>query len=60
MVNVILLFVAAVLYGSAVGGGIEILVVFVMKEPLNWSATQVTFCSLSLPVFKFCVCDSDA
>lgn len=44
--NVVLLFAAAMLYSSAVGGAVEMLGVFVMKEPLSWSATQVTFCSL--------------
>lgn len=42
-VNLALLFAAAVLYSAAVGGAIEILGAFVMKEPLSWSATQVTF-----------------
>lgn len=45
-VNVVLLFVAAVLYASAVGGAMEILAVFVMNEPLSWTATQVTLCDL--------------
>lgn len=45
-VNVVLLFAAAALYASAVGGAIEILAVFVMKEPLSWTATQVTLCDL--------------
>ncbi len=44
--NVLLLFAAAMLYDSAVGGAIEILGIFVMKEPLSWSATQVTLCSV--------------
>ncbi|KAK1884327.1 Thymic stromal cotransporter protein [Dissostichus eleginoides] len=43
MVNVALLFVAAMLYFSAVGGGVEILGAFVLKEPLSWSATQVGY-----------------
>ncbi|XP_010769907.1 thymic stromal cotransporter homolog [Notothenia coriiceps] len=43
MVNVALLFVAAMLYVSAVGGAIEILGPFVLKEPLSWSATQVGY-----------------
>lgn len=41
--NVALLFVAAVLYTSAVGGAVEILGPFVMKEPLSWTATQVGY-----------------
>lgn len=49
-VNVALLFAAGVLYGSAVGGAVEILGVFVLKEPLNWSATQVTFSSRWVPL----------
>ncbi|KAK5878696.1 hypothetical protein CesoFtcFv8_024082 [Champsocephalus esox] len=31
------------MYVSAVGGGIEILGPFVLKEPLSWSATQVGY-----------------
>ncbi|XP_040914651.1 thymic stromal cotransporter homolog [Toxotes jaculatrix] len=42
-VNVVLLFAAAILYNFAVGGAVEILGVFVMKEPLSWSATQVGY-----------------
>ncbi|XP_037609736.1 thymic stromal cotransporter homolog [Sebastes umbrosus] len=42
-VNVVLLFVSAILYGSAVGGAVEILSVFVLKEPLSWNATQVGY-----------------
>ncbi|XP_040014179.1 thymic stromal cotransporter homolog [Xiphias gladius] len=41
--NVLLLFAAAVLYNFAVGGAMEILGVFVMKEPLSWTATQVGY-----------------
>lgn len=41
-VNVMLLFVAAVLYDAAVVGAVDMLGVFVMKEPLSWSATQVS------------------
>ncbi|XP_023263022.1 thymic stromal cotransporter homolog [Seriola lalandi dorsalis] len=43
VVNVVLLFLAAILYNFAVGGAIEILGVFVLKEPLSWSATQVGY-----------------
>ncbi len=43
MVNVVLLFAAAMLYDFAVGGAVDILSVFVLKEPLSWSAKQVTF-----------------
>ncbi|XP_068190832.1 solute carrier family 46 member 2-like [Antennarius striatus] len=42
-VNMALLFAAAVLYVSAVGGAVEILPMFVMKEPLSWTATQVGY-----------------
>lgn len=50
-VNVVLLFLAAILYDFAVGGAVEILGSFVMKAPLSWTATQVTFFSLDM-----CVC----
>ncbi|XP_034752669.1 thymic stromal cotransporter homolog [Etheostoma cragini] len=68
MVNVVLLFAAAVLYELAVGGAIEILGSFVLKEPLNWGATQVGYgnaagCMIFLTsyvgviVFRRCVSD---
>lgn len=41
--NVVLLFLAAMLYVASVGGAMEVLAVYVIKEPLSWSATQVTF-----------------
>ncbi|KAM9338408.1 solute carrier family 46 member 2 [Symphorus nematophorus] len=67
-VNVVLLFAAAILYGSAVGGAIEILGVFVLKEPLSWTATQVGYGNaagcvifltsfLGVIVFRRCVSD---
>ncbi|XP_060917994.1 solute carrier family 46 member 2 [Labrus mixtus] len=67
-VNVALLFAAAVLYLSAVGGAIEILGIFVLKEPLNWTATQVGYGNaagcmifitsyLGVMVFRRCVSD---
>uniref|UniRef100_UPI0037E8E74A solute carrier family 46 member 2 n=1 Tax=Semicossyphus pulcher TaxID=241346 RepID=UPI0037E8E74A len=67
-VNLVLLFVAAVLYIIAVGGAIEILGIFVMKEPLSWSATQVGYGNaagcmifltsyLGVMVFRRCVSD---
>lgn len=56
-VNVVLLFASAILYGSAVGGAVEILSVFVLKEPLSWNATQVTFCRLCV---RFCIWDFNA
>lgn len=40
--NVLLLFTAAVLYDSAVVGAVDMLGAFEMKEPLSWTATQVT------------------
>ncbi|XP_028972834.1 thymic stromal cotransporter homolog [Esox lucius] len=43
ILNIILLFASGILYDVAVGGGMEILVTFEMKEPLNWSATQVGY-----------------
>ncbi|XP_051906244.1 thymic stromal cotransporter homolog [Hippocampus zosterae] len=68
MVNVVLLFSAAILYGSSVGGAMEILGVFVMKEPLNWNAAQVGYGNaagfviflssyLGAIAFRRCVCD---
>ncbi|XP_029371968.1 thymic stromal cotransporter homolog [Echeneis naucrates] len=67
-VNVVMLFVAAVLYNIAVGGAMEILVAFVMKKPLSWSATQVGYgnaagCTIFLTsflgviLFRRCVSD---
>ncbi|XP_075935670.1 solute carrier family 46 member 2 [Anarhichas minor] len=67
-VNVVLLVLAAVLYVSAVGGAVEMIEVFVLKEPLNWSATQVGYghaagCTIFLTsflgvmVFRRCVSD---
>ncbi|XP_047425166.1 thymic stromal cotransporter homolog isoform X2 [Mugil cephalus] len=43
VVNVVLLFAAAILYDFAVGGAAEILTAFVLKAPLSWSATQVGY-----------------
>ncbi|KAF3702211.1 Thymic stromal cotransporter -like protein CE11 Solute carrier family 46 member 2 [Channa argus] len=68
MANVVLLFVAAIFYNSAVGGAMEILGSFVMKEPLSWSATQVGYGNaagnaifltsfLGVLVFRRCVSD---
>uniref|UniRef100_A0A3Q4BZL8 Uncharacterized protein n=1 Tax=Mola mola TaxID=94237 RepID=A0A3Q4BZL8_MOLML len=68
MPNVVLLFVAAILYNSAVGGAVELLGVFVMKEPLSWTATQVGYGNaagcmifitsfLGLMVFRRCIND---
>ncbi|XP_042365242.1 thymic stromal cotransporter homolog [Plectropomus leopardus] len=68
MVNVALLFVAAILYVSAEVGAVEILAVFVLKAPLSWNATQVGYgnavgCAIFLTsflgvmVFRRCVSD---
>lgn len=44
-VNVLLLVLAAMFYDSAVSGAVDMLAVFVVKEPLSWSAAQVRpFC----------------
>lgn len=43
LINVVLLFTAAILYSSAVGGAINILGAFVLKEPLSWNAKQVGY-----------------
>lgn len=40
--NVLLLLLAAMCYDAAVAGAVEILSVFVVKEPLSWTAAQVT------------------
>nr|XP_057920538.1 thymic stromal cotransporter homolog isoform X2 [Doryrhamphus excisus] len=42
-VNMVLLFAAAVIYASSVGGAVEILGIFVIKEPLHWNAAQVGY-----------------
>lgn len=41
--NIALLFAGGILYDVAVGGGMEILVSYVMKEPLNWDAKQIGY-----------------
>lgn len=41
--NITLLFTAAILYNVAVAGGVEILNVYVLVEPLSWTATQVGY-----------------
>ncbi|XP_034565042.1 thymic stromal cotransporter homolog [Notolabrus celidotus] len=67
-VNMALLFMAATLYVSAVGGALEILGIFVMKAPLGWTATQVGYGNaagcmifvtsyLGVMVFRRCVSD---
>lgn len=43
LINVALLFTAAILYSSAVGGAINVLGAFVLKEPLSWNAKQVGY-----------------
>ncbi|XP_030625892.1 thymic stromal cotransporter homolog [Chanos chanos] len=42
-INIALLFASGILYDIAVGGGMEILASFVLKNPLNWNATQVGY-----------------
>lgn len=42
-INIALLFAGAILYDIAVGGGMEILVSFVIKEPLNWNSKQIGY-----------------
>ncbi|KAB5543664.1 hypothetical protein PHYPO_G00082000 [Pangasianodon hypophthalmus] len=41
--NIALLFAAGILYDVAVAGGVEILCVYVLEAPLNWTATQVGY-----------------
>lgn len=53
MVNVVLLFVAAVLYDFAVGGAVSMLGAFVLKEPLSWTATQVILQYVYLCIFIY-------
>lgn len=41
-VNVLLLLLAAGCYDAAVSGAVDMLAVFVVKEPLGWTAAQVS------------------
>ncbi|XP_028660793.1 thymic stromal cotransporter homolog isoform X1 [Erpetoichthys calabaricus] len=43
MTNIVLLFIAAVLYDIANGQSKNILISFVVKKPLNWDAKQVGY-----------------
>ncbi|XP_076875698.1 solute carrier family 46 member 2 [Brachyhypopomus gauderio] len=43
LTNIVLLFTSGILYDVAVSGGVEILSVYVLKEPLHWSATEVGY-----------------
>ncbi|XP_053703163.1 thymic stromal cotransporter homolog [Synchiropus splendidus] len=43
LINVVLLMSAGILYNSAVGGAVEMLAIFVLKEPLSWDATMVGY-----------------
>lgn len=43
IINVALLFAAAILYSSSVGAAINVLGAFVLKEPLSWNAQQVGY-----------------
>ncbi|KAM9820607.1 solute carrier family 46 member 2 [Neosynchiropus ocellatus] len=69
LVNVVLLMSAGILYNSAVGGAVEILGIFVLKEPLSWDATMVGYgnafgCAifftsfLAVVIFRQCVSDT--
>lgn len=57
--NVVLLFLAAMLYVTSVGGAMEVLAVYVIKEPLSWSATQVTFLFFTASVHLQVGCAAD-
>lgn len=41
VVNIVVLWVAGILYGAAVSGAKNILVSFQLMEPLHWSVAQV-------------------
>ncbi|XP_062869963.1 solute carrier family 46 member 2 [Trichomycterus rosablanca] len=43
IINVALLFVGGILYDVAVAGGVEILNVYVLEEPLRWGAAEVGY-----------------
>uniref|UniRef100_A0A8C6SN28 Solute carrier family 46 member 2 n=1 Tax=Neogobius melanostomus TaxID=47308 RepID=A0A8C6SN28_9GOBI len=43
LTKIVLLYTAAILYSSAVGGAINVLGAFVLKEPLSWNAQQVGY-----------------
>ncbi|CAK6954705.1 thymic stromal cotransporter homolog [Scomber scombrus] len=69
MVNMVLLFAAAIMYTSAVGGAMEVLGSFVLKAPLNWNAKQVGYGNaagaavfftsfVGVIVFRRCVSDA--
>ncbi|KAG1971005.1 thymic stromal cotransporter homolog [Pimephales promelas] len=42
-INIALLFASGILYDIAVAGGMEMLAAYVLKEPLNWGATEVGY-----------------
>uniref|UniRef100_A0A672QME0 Solute carrier family 46 member 2 n=1 Tax=Sinocyclocheilus grahami TaxID=75366 RepID=A0A672QME0_SINGR len=42
-INIALLFGSGILYDIAVAGGMEMLVAYVLKDPLNWGATEVGY-----------------
>ncbi|XP_056091821.1 thymic stromal cotransporter homolog [Rhinichthys klamathensis goyatoka] len=42
-INIALLFAGGILYDIAVAGGMEMLAAYVLKEPLNWGATEVGY-----------------
>lgn len=42
-INIALLFASGILYDIAVAGGMEMLAAYVLKDPLNWGATEVGY-----------------
>ncbi|XP_073730089.1 solute carrier family 46 member 2 isoform X1 [Misgurnus anguillicaudatus] len=42
-INIILLYGSGILYDIAVAGGMEMLAAYVLKDPLNWGATEVGY-----------------
>lgn len=42
-INIALLFVGGILYDISVAGGMEMLGAYVLKDPLNWGATEVGY-----------------
>ncbi|XP_031762453.1 thymic stromal cotransporter homolog isoform X2 [Xenopus tropicalis] len=42
-VFLVLLFLSAILYNAAVGGAVDVLPFFIIKEPLSWGAVEVGY-----------------
>ncbi|XP_073686358.1 solute carrier family 46 member 2 [Garra rufa] len=42
-INIALLFLSGILFDIAVAGGMEMLAAYVLKDPLNWGATEVGY-----------------